>query len=148
MNTGLLVVDVTMAYLQDFHFDLHSWLWGIASRVKFNTDADVFFFYDDMEYEFPNIIEFVARPYHCQYKSDFDAFDGTNLDKMLQARGIEEVEVCGLFTEWCIDATVKSAINHGYKVCVNPDLILSENGCPETTESCSGYFPKECRLKI
>ncbi len=45
-----------------------------------------------------------------------DSFLKTNLDESLKADGIEEIVMCGVQTEFCVDATVKSAFSHGYKV--------------------------------
>jgi nicotinamidase-related amidase len=45
-----------------------------------------------------------------------DAFRETNLDDVLQRLDIGHVIVCGMQTEFCIDATVREAERRGYRV--------------------------------
>jgi nicotinamidase-related amidase len=51
-----------------------------------------------------------------------DSFLKTDLDQLLQQDGVDTVVICGVQTEFCIDATVKSAYSHGYHV------VLAKNG--------------------
>ncbi len=44
------------------------------------------------------------------------AFKDTGLDDYLKSRGIQTLVICGMQTEYCVDASVKSAFEHGYKV--------------------------------
>jgi len=46
----------------------------------------------------------------------------------LEENGIDTIEVCGLFSLYCVYATVSDALWLGYKVLVNPELILGDNG--------------------
>ena len=46
----------------------------------------------------------------------YSAFDGTDLDKMLQARGVSRLWVGGLATDYCVLATVLDARKAGYDV--------------------------------
>ena len=45
-----------------------------------------------------------------------DSFLETSLDKSLKTDNIQEVVICGVQTEFCVDTTIKSAYSHGYKV--------------------------------
>jgi len=49
-------------------------------------------------------------------KSASDAFHGTELHAQLQARGVGELVVCGLQSEFCVDSTVRRALSLGYPV--------------------------------
>ena len=49
-------------------------------------------------------------------KSGSDAFHGTELASLLQARGIRRLIVCGLQSEFCVDSTVRRALALGYPV--------------------------------
>ncbi len=49
-------------------------------------------------------------------------FKDTGLDEYLKGRGIGVLVVAGMQTEYCIDATIKSAFERGYKV------IMPEGG--------------------
>ena len=48
-----------------------------------------------------------------------DAFRETDLDDVLKRLSVERVIVCGMQTEFCIDATIREAERRGYRV----DLI-------------------------
>ena len=55
--------------------------------------------------------------FHKRFNS---AFKGTGLEDWLDGQGVETLVIGGLQTEHCIDATVKSAFEKGYRVVV-PD---------------------------
>jgi nicotinamidase-related amidase len=44
------------------------------------------------------------------------AFKNTALDEYLRGKGIKTLMICGMQTEYCIDATIKSAFDRDYKV--------------------------------
>ena len=44
------------------------------------------------------------------------AFKDTGLDEYLREKGITSLVIAGMQTEYCIDATIKSAFERGYKV--------------------------------
>ena len=46
------------------------------------------------------------------------AFYQTDLDDKLKAAGIDDLVLCGLQTEYCVDATVRSAFERGYRLTV------------------------------
>ena len=50
-----------------------------------------------------------------------DAFEGTNLNGLLRARGLRRVVVCGLQSELCIAATCRGAAHRGYQVTLVKD---------------------------
>jgi nicotinamidase-related amidase len=54
-------------------------------------------------------------------KKQCSSFLGTNLDATLKAAGIGDLVVCGMQTEFCVDTTVRSAHEHGYKVTLVSD---------------------------
>ncbi len=51
-------------------------------------------------------------------KHQCSAFKDTNLDDKLRAAGINELVICGMQTEYCIDTTVRAAADRGYRVTV------------------------------
>jgi biuret amidohydrolase len=57
------------------------------------------------------------------------AFYRTELDPLLQARGIENLLVCGVTTEVCVNTTVREANDRGYRC-----IVLSD--------CCASYFPQ------
>ena len=50
-----------------------------------------------------------------------DSFHHTELQALLQARGVEQLVVCGLQSEFCIDSTVRRALALGYPVVLVSD---------------------------
>jgi len=50
-----------------------------------------------------------------------DAFYQTDLLALLQARGIDRVVICGLQTDYCVNATVRQAHALGYEVVLAAD---------------------------
>lgn len=55
----------------------------------------------------------------------------TGLDKILKSKGIKELIIYGLATDYCVKATALDAADAGYKVTVIEDL--SKGVAPETT---------------
>ena len=49
-------------------------------------------------------------------KSASDSFHETELHALLQARGVGELVVCGLQSEFCVDSTVRRALSLGFPV--------------------------------
>jgi biuret amidohydrolase len=61
-------------------------------------------------------------------KPGFSAFYKTNLESILQERGITHTIVCGVTTECCVQSTVRGAVDRGFF-----SLILSD--------CCASYYP-------
>ncbi len=49
-------------------------------------------------------------------EDNYSALDGTDLTERLRARGVEEVWVGGLATDYCVKNTVLDALKEGFKV--------------------------------
>ena len=49
------------------------------------------------------------------------AFHDTYLDAKLRKAGIDSLVICGMQSEYCVDAAVRSAKEHGYKVTLVAD---------------------------
>ncbi len=54
-----------------------------------------------------------------------DAFLNTDLEALLKARDVEEVIICGMHTEFCIDTTTRRALALGYPVTLVADAHTS-----------------------
>ena len=54
-------------------------------------------------------------------KKASDAFHGTELQTLLQARGIDRLVVCGLQSDFCVDSTTRRALALGYPVTLVAD---------------------------
>ncbi len=56
-------------------------------------------------------------------KRGLNAFSNTQLDEVLQERGIHDVVLAGVVASICIDSTGRAAFEKGYKVTVLSDCI-------------------------
>lgn len=77
---------------------------------------------------------FLKGQYHAAY-SGFEgaAEDGTTLVDWLRARGIDEVDVCGIATDHCVRATVLDAVREHFTVRVLTGLTAGV--APESTDA-------------
>jgi len=67
------------------------------------------------------------------HKQFGDSFEGTNLDELLQERGIDRLVVCGAQTDACIRSTLHGALARGY----NATLVSDAH----TTDDCTWATP-------
>jgi len=138
---ALLVIDVTKAYLYGNVYcsvngqTRNDFVNRITQRASNTNGERVFFFYDEIGSILPVSLELLARKHTKRKKWDMSAFDvwGDNLTQSalhleLEENGIDTIEVCGLFSLYCVYATVSDALWLGYKVLVNPELVLGDNG--------------------
>lgn len=54
-------------------------------------------------------------------KTATDSFHRTELQVLLQSRGVRDLTVCGLQSEFCVDSTVRGALARGYPVTLVAD---------------------------
>jgi len=54
-------------------------------------------------------------------KTASDSFYKTRLAADLEQLGVQQIVICGLQTEFCVDATSRAAISHGYHVILAAD---------------------------
>jgi ureidoacrylate peracid hydrolase len=66
------------------------------------------------------------------------AFQGTNLENLLRARGIESIVVTGVAGSGCVISTVRDAIEKDYFTIVVKDCIANNNA--ELTQACYPEF--------
>jgi nicotinamidase-related amidase len=67
-------------------------------------------------------LHFTPRPgEHIVRKSEDDGFDGTGLDDLLVASGVETIAICGMLSEMCLAATARTAMAIGYGVILPHD---------------------------
>ena len=58
--------------------------------------------------------------------------DGTGLAEWLEGKGVENVDICGIATDYCVRATVLDALDKGFEVRLLADLVAGV--APESTE--------------
>lgn len=59
--------------------------------------------------------------------------DGTGLADWLRARGVTELDVCGIATDHCVRATVLDGLREGFEVTLLTDLVAGV--APESTQA-------------
>jgi nicotinamidase-related amidase len=60
-------------------------------------------------------------------KEKCSSFFGTNLDAELKRRDINHLIVCGMCTDFCVDTTIRSAFERGYKITAVSDAHSTMN---------------------
>jgi nicotinamidase-related amidase len=69
-------------------------------------------------------------------KAHPNAFLETSLEEELRVRGVDHVVVCGMMTSMCVDATVRAAVDLGFRAtvvhdaCAAPDLEFAGETIP------------------
>jgi nicotinamidase-related amidase len=58
---------------------------------------------------------------HVVRKTGDDGFDGTELNQLLVASGVSTIAICGMLSEMCLAATVRTAMVIGYGVILPHD---------------------------
>lgn len=56
-------------------------------------------------------------------KNSYDAFSGTNLEKMLQEKGIKYLVIAGIFGDGCVMATICGGFSRGFNFVMLEDFI-------------------------
>jgi nicotinamidase-related amidase len=73
-------------------------------------------------------------------KRGLDTFASTNLDFILRSRGIETVIIGGFLTNCCVESTMRSAYENGYRVITLTDCTAATS--PEEHDNAIAYdFP-------
>ena len=67
-------------------------------------------------------------------EDSYSAFDSTGLAELLRKRGVEEVWVGGLATDYCVKNTVLDAVREGFRVKVIADAVRAVNLQPGDDE--------------
>ena len=59
-------------------------------------------------------------------KTTPDAFHRTNLEALLKERGVGEIVVCGMHTEFCVDTSTRRALALGFPVVLVADAHTTQ----------------------
>lgn len=130
MNCVLMVVDVQAALIEDHPFNELKVIENIKKLISVARDNGkelVFVRHSDREgggfvqgadgWDIYEEVKPIGQEkiFDKYYNS---AFIKTGLKEYLEAKNIDTIILTGLQTEYCIDATCKSALEHGYKVII------------------------------
>jgi nicotinamidase-related amidase len=71
------------------------------------------------------------------------AFKDTGLDEYLKGRGVDALVIAGMQTEYCIDATIKSAFERGYRVFMPEGGSTTYDNHLATADKLVRYYEKD-----
>lgn len=132
---ALLIIDMQVGLFTPStpRFDAH----GVIGRINALSDKfrergwPVIFIQHDgtsQNYLYPNTPDWEILPSLSQKTSDIvvaktanDAFYNTNLQEILEEKGITELVITGCATDFCVDTTVRSALGRNFKLTVIED---------------------------
>lgn len=134
MKVALLVIDVQQALCSgpDAAFDIDGVvdrINGLAAKARAAGSPVVFVQHEEavgpLRFETAGwqlCDRLVVQPDDLRLrKTTCDSFRRTGLQSLLQARGVDQLVVCGLQSEFCVDSTVRGALAHGYPVVLVAD---------------------------
>ena len=130
----LLVIDMQQAYFKDrLQHDVENIIKRINQVITHfrNIQSPIVFIQHDgdgKETAAPHTEGWEVYSGLSQHSSDIkvrktlnDAFAKSNLDTFLKKHSINRLIMCGWATDFCVDATIRSAVSRGYDVTVLED---------------------------
>ncbi|MDQ0088557.1 nicotinamidase-related amidase [Paenibacillus anaericanus] len=129
-NTALLVVDVQNALVQAQPFEIEKVISNIKRLITTCREHSVEVVYIQHNDEIGDELEpnTEAWEIHSEISPNANetvinkhfnsSFKDTNLKNYLDSKGIDQLIITGLQTEYCIDTTCKVAFEYGYKLII------------------------------
>jgi nicotinamidase-related amidase len=130
-DAGVTVMHVPIAFAEGYPeipVEPYGILAGIVGSGAFKKDSWGAKIVDAMQPVGSDIV--------IEGKRGLDCFFSTNLDFVLRARGITDVAIAGFLTNCCVESTMRSAYERGYRVVTVTDCTatLSEEEQRVATE--------------
>ncbi len=139
MKPALLVIDIQNAYLpmmdkseKDRAMEMINWYIGMFRENGFpiirvyHTDRQYGPPTDSEEFEYPTTVN--IKPDDPKVIKNYgDAFNKTDLDKIIKEKGSNTLFLCGLSAVGCVLATYVGAQNYDYNVFFIKDALISHN---------------------
>ena len=151
-NTVLLVVDVQTTMIESHPFNERKVIDNIKKLLisaRKNNIEVIYVRHDDgvgtpferntPSWEIYNEIKPTENEtiFDKKYNS---AFHKTGLEIYLDNRNIDNIIIVGLQTEYCIDATIKSAFNLGYNIIIPEETNTTFDNGPFTAENIYQFY--------
>lgn len=125
-DSVLLVVDVQEGLMEDHPTNEENFIKNVKDLIKLwrNQNKEIIFVqHQDKEDLVPNSNRWqIYHELHIQSEDKMidkkfnSAFLHTDLDAYLKSKHIHTIVLVGMQTEFCVDATCKSAFEHGYSI--------------------------------
>jgi len=77
-----------------------------------------------------------------------DAFRETNLAEVLTGLAVDDLVICGMHSEFCVDATVREAERRGYRVALVEDGHVTLPGGGLTAEQIRAHVNRVARGRV
>jgi nicotinamidase-related amidase len=138
---ALLIIDMQVGSFKPYTLRYDTL--GVIERInklsdyfRTNNDKVIFIQHDGTKENIflPNTVDWKLLPELITSPSDYivsksanDAFYKTDLHHILTKNNITELFITGCATDFCIDATVKSAVSKDYKLTVVEDAHTTAN---------------------
>lgn len=139
IKPALVVIDIQNAYLKSIpERDKEVGLYNINAIIElfrkngfpiirvYHYDPDYGFSQESEAFQFPTSVKILDADPRV-IKTYGDAFNKTDLDKILQEQGSNTLFLCGLSAVGCVLATWIGAQDHDYKAFMVKDAIMSHN---------------------
>lgn len=133
MSKALVVIDVQKAMFDLAPYEGEAVVDRIASLIARAraSGTPIFFVQHDGGPDDPFHAGRPGFPFHDKLtpqpgddvtvKNHGSAFNRTGLDAKLKRAGVEKLVVCGMQSEYCVDAAVRGAVERGYRVVLVAD---------------------------
>jgi nicotinamidase/pyrazinamidase len=69
-----------------------------------------------------------GKPAYSAFEGVTSALSGNTLDELLHAHGVTNLDVVGIATDYCVQATALDAVQHGYWTTMLLDLTAAVAG--------------------
>ncbi len=134
MATALLIIDVQQALcageyecfeinrvIENInHLSIRARIAAMPVVLIQHEDADGPLVHDTAGWQLAEALETAPEDIRVR-KTTPDSFYQTHLQKLLQREEIERLIICGLQTDYCVNATVRQALKLGYDVVLASD---------------------------
>lgn len=152
MKYAIVIVDVQQALVNDELYNKDEFISGVQDMLRFGREKNLEIIYirhDDREgrdltkgapgYD---VFEGIA-PEDGEIvfdKSYNSIFKKTGLKEYLKEKHITNLIIMGLQTEYCIDATLKAGVEHGYRMIVPEGTITTRDNGEFTARQINEFF--------
>ena len=139
LKPALLIIDVQNAYMSSMdqsdkdlavkHINWAIWLfekYELPIIRIYHQDKEWGPAEDSEEFKFTEEVN-IKEDYPMIIKHYGDAFNKTNLDKILKEKGINSLFLCGLSATGCVMSTFVGAKDHDYETFLIKNALLSPN---------------------
>jgi nicotinamidase-related amidase len=152
MKYAMIVVDVQQALVNEGLYDKDSFIANIQDMLQFGREKNIEVIYvrhDDGEGEeltkgvpgFEIYEEIEPEDGEIVFDKSYNSiFNKTGLREYLKEKHITNLIIMGLQTEYCIDATLKAGIEHGYRMIVPIGTITTRDNGEFTAKQLNDFY--------